>query len=45
MIELSEEISKKEGFNKLAVISAIGTKGYYKKRGFKINPLYMIKSI
>ena len=45
MIQLAEDISKKEGFEKISVISAIGTKEYYKKRGFKKNPLYMIKNI
>ena len=45
MIQIAEDISKKEGFKKISVISAIGTKQYYTNRGFKENPLYMIKEI
>ncbi|MDY0097040.1 MAG: tRNA uridine(34) 5-carboxymethylaminomethyl modification radical SAM/GNAT enzyme Elp3 [Candidatus Dojkabacteria bacterium] len=45
MIEIAEEISKREGFRKISVITAIGTKLYYEKRGFVKNPLYMIKVI
>ena len=44
MIEISEEISKKNRYKGLAVISAIGTKEYYRKRGFKENNLYMSKA-
>lgn len=45
MIEIAEKISVKEGFKEIAVITAIGTKEYYKKRGFNKNPLYMTKTI
>ncbi len=34
LIEKSKEITKNYGFNKVAVISAIGTREYYYKRGF-----------
>jgi len=42
LIEKSKEISKDNGFDKLAVISAIGTKEYYKKRGFEDTGLYQV---
>ena len=45
MIEIAQDISKKEGLKKISVISAIGTKEYYKKRGFSNNTLYMFKPI
>jgi elongator complex protein 3 len=45
LIKEAEKISKKNGFKKLAVISAIGTKEYYLKLGFKKNGLYMTKDI
>lgn len=45
MIEIAEGISLKEGFNNIAVITAIGTKLYYEKRGFVKNPLYMTKKL
>ncbi len=45
MIEKAEDISRKNGYNKVSVISAVGTRKYYSKRGFKKSPLYMIKGI
>ena len=44
MIEIAQDISKKKRYKGLAVISAIGTKEYYRKRGFKENNLYMTKA-
>lgn len=43
MIEIAEDISMKEGFKNISVISAIGTKEYYKNRGFEEDGLYMSK--
>lgn len=45
MIEISENIASKNRFNTISVISAIGTKEYYRKRGFSDNGLYMSKNI
>jgi len=45
LIIRAEEISKKNGFEQIAVISAIGTSEYYKKSGFKKGELYMHKTI
>jgi elongator complex protein 3 len=45
LIETSEKISKNLGYPKLAVISAIGTREYYKKRGFELTGLYQVKSL
>lgn len=43
LIKLAEEISKKRGYKKISVISAIGTREYYKKLGYKRNNLYMYR--
>lgn len=43
LIKKAEEISKKEGYKKLAVISAIGTREYYKKLGYELEEMYQIK--
>lgn len=40
LIAKAREISKKEKFRKLSVISAIGTREYYKKKGFDQGELY-----
>lgn len=45
LIKEAENICIKKGFNKLAVISAIGTKEYYQKLGFNKEGLYMTKHI
>jgi len=45
LIEKAEEISKRNGFKYISVISAIGTREYYKKRGFVLGELYMKKAI
>lgn len=41
----AEKISKENGWDKLAVISSIGTRGYYSKRGFELKDMYQIKNI
>jgi elongator complex protein 3 len=45
LVLLAEGISKKKGFKKISVISAIGTREYYKKLGYKRDDLYMFKGI
>lgn len=45
LIKNAEKISKKAGFKKVAVISAIGTKKYYQNLGFKKEGLYMTKDV
>lgn len=45
LVLLAESISKKKGFKKISVISAIGTREYYKKLGYKREDLYMFKGI
>lgn len=43
LIERASQISQEAGFSRLAVISAIGTREYYRKRGFTEGELYMVK--
>ncbi|GAB4160054.1 MAG: tRNA uridine(34) 5-carboxymethylaminomethyl modification radical SAM/GNAT enzyme Elp3 [Candidatus Dojkabacteria bacterium] len=45
LIEMAEALSKEAGYKKLSVISAIGTREYYSKRGFAAQGLYMNKSL
>jgi len=40
LIKKAQQISKKQGFTNLAVISAIGTREYYQNRGFTQGFLY-----
>lgn len=45
LMSTAEELAKKAGFNKMAVISAVGTREYYKKLGYELEGTYMVKSI
>ncbi len=45
LIKKAEIISKENGFKKISVISAIGTRKYYEKRGFERDELYMKKPL
>ena len=45
LIEDAVRISQEAGFVKLAVISAVGTRAYYRSRGFEDAPLYQIRKI
>jgi len=44
LLKKAERISKKE-FKKLAVISGVGVRDYYKKLGYKLEQGYMVKKI
>ncbi len=44
LLERAEAIARQKGFNRLAVISAVGTRQYYLQRGFERGKFYLIKS-
>jgi elongator complex protein 3 len=45
LIERAAEIAQARGYTKLAVISAIGTREYYRKRGFADGQLYQTREL
>jgi elongator complex protein 3 len=45
LIEQAMQIARGAGFKRLAVISAIGTREYYRKHKFDLGELYMTRSI
>ena len=45
LMNKAEEEAKAKGFKKIAVISAIGTREYYKKLGYKLEGTYMVKGL
>jgi elongator complex protein 3 len=45
LVHEAERIAREAGYTRLAVIAAIGTREYYRKRGFELSELYMAKSI
>jgi elongator complex protein 3 len=45
LLEQAERIAKEKGFTSMAVISAVGTRGYYLGRGFERGEYYLVKKI
>lgn len=45
MIEEAEKVSREAGYKGIAVISAIGTREYYRNLGFSDEGLYLTKSL
>lgn len=45
MVKRAEEIAKKSGYKKIAVISGIGVRLYYRKLGYRLCGTYMVKSL
>jgi elongator complex protein 3 len=45
LLQRAEQISRQQGFQRLAVISAIGTRRYYLERGYERGELYLLKAL
>jgi elongator complex protein 3 len=45
LLEEAGKVAKENGFRRIAVISAVGTRGYYLDRGFERGELYLVKTI
>ena len=45
LLEEAERVAKEKGFEKLAVIAAVGTRQYYLDRGFERGEYYLVKRI
>ena len=45
LLEEAETVAKKNGFGKLAVIAAVGTRQYYLERGFERGEYYLVRNI
>ncbi len=43
LLQRAEAIARERGYRRMAVISAIGTRGYYRERGFEDGSLYQVK--
>jgi elongator complex protein 3 len=41
----AEKIAAEKGFQRIAVISAVGTRGYYLERGYRRGNLYLVKDL
>jgi elongator complex protein 3 len=45
LIERAAEIASERGYPRLAVISSVGTRDYYRKRGFADGDLYQVREL
>jgi elongator complex protein 3 len=45
LLEKAESVAKAKGFKRMAVISAVGTRGYYLERGFERGEFYLTKTL
>lgn len=45
LVRRAIEIASSKGYRRLAVISAVGTRNYYRKHGFELGELYMSRPI
>lgn len=45
LMEHAENLARQNGYPRIAVISAIGTREYYRKLGYKLEGTYMIKEL
>lgn len=45
LIKIAENVAIKNGFDKMAIISGIGVREYYRKLGYKLDGTYMVKKI
>ena len=45
LLHQADRIAKENGFERMAVISAVGTREYYLERGFERGELYLVKDI
>ena len=45
LLEEAERIAIANGYKRMAVISAVGTRGYYLSRGFERGELYLVKKL
>ncbi len=45
LLEKAESLARQNGFERIAVISAVGTRQYYLERGFERGALYLLKRL
>lgn len=43
LVERAEQLAREAGFQRVAVISAVGTRGYYARLGYHLGQTYMVK--
>ena len=45
LLKTAENIARKKGYKKISIISGVGVRGYYEKRGYTLSNTYMVKNL
>ena len=45
LLEEAEKLAKENGYEKLAIISGVGVREYYRKQGYELEDTYMVKKL
>ena len=45
LLSIAEDIARKNSFNKVAIISGVGVRNYYRKFGYELDGAFMIKKL
>jgi histone acetyltransferase (RNA polymerase elongator complex component) len=45
LVERAEQLARSRGKPSMAVIAALGTRGYYRKLGYALGETYMLKML
>lgn len=45
LMQQAEDLARSRGYRRLAVIAALGTRGYYRKLGYQLGETYMLKEL
>lgn len=45
LLRHAERLAAERGYARLAVISAVGTRGYYRRRGYSLHGTYMVRTV
>jgi elongator complex protein 3 len=45
LLSRAEELASEDGFKRIAVIAALGTRGYYRRFGYELGETYMVKGL
>ena len=45
LVAAAEKIARQNGFDRIAIISGIGVREYYRKLGYELDNTYMVKNI
>lgn len=45
LLQAAEDLARREDYGRMAIIAAVGTRGYYAARGYALGDTYMVKSL